>query len=594
MNETEHIQKLEDEIAFLKREKSTILDAMEVVTQMGNFQTSMNRIEDPVVILRQTAERVRNFIEFKALAFYLVQEEDSDFFPAFVDPPGAITLIEMENAALIEDKTFSWALRRTKPVIITACNQRDKIILHTLRTTSRTRGIFIGIIPDTDAEIIDLKLFLFSLTIFACSNSLESFELYRRIKIKNQQLEEQLQKLEEESQRRLQLERQLRQAQKLESIGTLAGGIAHDFNNILGVILGYTELTLMELSDSQSPVLRQNTEGTLRAVLRARELVKQILVFSRKGEEDRKPIKIDAIIQETLHLLRAAIPRCIQLNQETDDGDFIVDADPTHIHQVVMNLGANSLHAIGNEHGTITVRLSRQTIEEQSQIEPGTLFDSMSPGEYALLSVSDTGSGIPANILDRIFDPYFTTKDAGDGAGLGLSVVHGIVRNYKGNIAVQSELGKGTTIKIWLPLFKEYEPAEELQEDLRAGCGERILLIDDEEELASTRHTQLESLNYQVVSSTSSTVALDFFKQNPQGFDLVITDMNMPDLTGAELARQILDIRPDMPIVLCTGFSEYVDARKAEAAGISEYLMKPVSRLELAAALRRALEKYGI
>jgi PAS domain S-box-containing protein len=378
------------------------------------------------------------------------------------------------------------------------------------------------------------------------------------------------------------LEAQLRQAQKLEAIGTLAGGIAHDFNNILAPIIGYAEMTIIDLPDF-NPV-RFAQEQILSAALRAKDLIRQILVFGKPGRgQQRKPVQVSSIVKEALKLLRASLPSSIKISRHVED--VMANADPTQIHQVLMNLCTNAAHAMNNR-GTLEVRLSRVNLSE-SDLADRSIVD-LKPGPYLKLSVSDTGCGMDKATLERIFDPYFTTKDVGKGTGLGLAVAHGIVKHHGGAVTVHSDLGKGSTFSIYIPAL-EYgvETTDEIRPALPTGT-ERILLVDDEQSLVEMGAAILERLGYKVTPETNSLLALEIFRSRSQAFDLVITDHTMPNLTGTDLVKEIRRIRPDVPIILCTGFSEEVT--KETAAGLCiELLMKPFGIKQLAELIRKVL-----
>ena len=384
----------------------------------------------------------------------------------------------------------------------------------------------------------------------------------------------------------LQLERELRQSQKMEAIGTLAGGIAHDFNNILTVIIGFTELAQKKLEDDHSatPYLSQVQE----AGARARDLVKRILTFSRRGDQERRPVRLTPIVLEVFKLLRSTLPSTVEIHRHihtSPDGDTVL-ADPTQIHQMLMNLGTNAAHAMRTMGGVLGVSLA----EVADDAPPAARHPGLGPGPHLLLAVSDTGHGMDAETRERIFEPYFTTKKVGEGTGIGLAVVQGIVKNHGGAISVDSEPGKGTTFHIFLPKYSGdtvfFEP---ISSRIPAGGSERILFIDDEAILAKLGKAQLESLGYAVTAALNSREALELFRAKPQFFDLVITDMTMPGLTGKELAGEFLAMRPDIPIILCTGFSEQINERKAKSIGVKAFLMKPYTMDNLNKVIRRIL-----
>ncbi|MBI4776708.1 MAG: PAS domain S-box protein [Deltaproteobacteria bacterium] len=385
---------------------------------------------------------------------------------------------------------------------------------------------------------------------------------------------------------RARLEAQLRQAQKMEALGTLAGGIAHDFNNILAAMMGYTELALYDIPEGL-PAKRQ-LEQVLKSGLRAKNLVQQILRFSRRTDPERKTIQLAPVMVETIKLLRSTLPATIEIVQEMESGPHIVSADPTQVHQMLMNLGANAAHAMGEKGGVLKVRLERVELG----IGTASGVAELAPGVYAELTVSDTGEGMDKDTLERVFEPFFTTKDTGQGTGMGLSVVHGIVKAHGGAITVDSEPGKGSEFRVYLPLLKTG-----VEEDVPGDAGplpsgtEHILFVDDETVLTDIGRTMLERLGYQVTARSSSIEALEIFKAKPDRFHLVITDRTMPNMTGIELAEEILSIRPDIPIIICTGFSTPLSNQRAEGVGVKRVLMKPLEIREVAVAVREALEK---
>jgi PAS domain S-box-containing protein len=383
------------------------------------------------------------------------------------------------------------------------------------------------------------------------------------------------------------LEKQLRQAQKMEALGTLAGGIAHDFNNILAAILGYAELSMG--SQSLDERLRNNLEQVIKAGKRARDLVQQILAFSRQSEQERKPVQLGSVIQEVLALLRASLPTTIDIRFKGERQNGLVMADPTQIHQLLMNLCSNAAYAMNEKGGSLHVELSTNRVGAHGFRMSGEL----SPGSYVRLTVRDTGHGIPPALLDRIFDPYFTTKEKGTGTGLGLAVVHGIVKSHDGAIAVESELGKGTSFHVFLPVIEASSSSARDEEDAPSGGSERILLVDDEDTLVELGSMMLEGMGYKVNGQTSSLEALDLFRQDPRGFDLVITDLTMPQMTGLELAQELLRIRPDLPIILCTGYSENLMPQSTRAMGVRELMTKPFLVRDLARTIRNALDDPG-
>lgn len=381
------------------------------------------------------------------------------------------------------------------------------------------------------------------------------------------------------------LERQLLQAKKMESIGTLAGGIAHDFNNLLSVILGYADMVRMKYAGGNAG-MQQDLGAIQKAGNRAKNLVKQILTFSRETEVQFRPLRLQSVIHEVHSMLLASLPATIILTVEMNEKDPPVFADAGQMHQVLMNLCTNAKHALPDDKGEIRIALM------PVDIEPGNpqLISSLEAGRYLTLSIADNGCGMDEATKARIFDPFFTTKKTGEGTGLGLSVVHGIIKKHKGEITVASVPGEGTTFSIYLPVAEEsLEDIPALSEGSFLGT-ERVMVLDDEELVGEMVEYSLTRLGYRVSRYTSPQVALDRFSENPDHYDVVITDMTMPVMTGDLFSRKVLAIRPDIPVIICTGYSETIDAKRAKKIGIRRFLMKPVIAGELAASIRQVLD----
>ena len=379
------------------------------------------------------------------------------------------------------------------------------------------------------------------------------------------------------------LEDRLQQAQKMEAIGTLAGGIAHDFNNILSVIIGYTELILM--NGNVEAEVKQNLKEIFNASKHARDMVKQILAFSRQSKQERKPIQVAHIVKEAIKMLRASLPTTILIQQQIEKDTGIIEADPTQIHQVLMNLCTNAAHAMNGEDGVLKISLSNVQLDHKAL----EMAPDLQPGSYLKLSVSDTGHGIAPDAYEKIFDPYFTTKKKEEGTGLGLAVVQGIVKSHNGAVTVESQVGKGATFDVYLPvIMRKLTAEEEIATPLPMG-HECILLVDDEQPLVEIGKQMLQRLGYTVDTRTSSIEALELFRANPDRFDLVITDIVMPNMTGETLAEKMMDIRADIPVILCTGYSEKITRKQASEMGIQCFLMKPLVMRDLATTVRQAL-----
>ncbi len=384
--------------------------------------------------------------------------------------------------------------------------------------------------------------------------------------------------------REAQMEEQLRQAQKMEAIGVLAGGIAHDFNNLLAIITGNAELALDEPENQGNAT--HNLDQILKASRRGRDLVRQILVFTRKTKREKRTFSLNPLVEETFNLLRSSLPADVKMVLHVKTGEAAALGDPSEIQQIIMNLATNAAYAMRESGGTLTVRVDGCTYLPGNRLPTREI----EPGEYVMITVRDTGTGMTTETKRRIFEPFFTTKGPGQGTGMGLSVAYGIARSYGGGITVYSKPGRGSTFRVFLPrVSHEKQMNEEGSSSLPRG-RERILFIDDEAAITEAGRTALERLGYRVTPATDSAKALHMFLQDPMQFDLVITDQAMPNLTGVALAELILKARSDIPIILATGYSETVSPKKAEEMGIMGFIMKPVTREEMAETVRRVLD----
>ncbi len=382
-----------------------------------------------------------------------------------------------------------------------------------------------------------------------------------------------------------QLGQQLRQAQKMEAIGTLAGGIAHDFNNMLAVILGNAELALDDLDGQDAP--SQSLKQIIKASRRARDLIRQILTFSRKTERGRNALRLTPVIEETYQLLRSALPSTIRIETDIRAESDTVLADPSQIQQVLVNLATNALHAMRKKGGILTIRLDNITVGQEGQIPEADL----PMGRYVRLTVQDSGTGMPEKVRTRVFEPFFTTKGPGRGTGMGLAVAYGIVKNHDGDITVESTPGKGTVFTVFLPVARLAAENEQEKAGRIPGGPEHILLADDEPAILETMSRMLKTLGYTVTKAPGGPEAWGIFEARPDIFDLVITDQVMPDLTGIALAEKITRVKPDLPILLSTGYSRPIAADRAKRCGIRGYIMKPITRHEVADTVRRVLDQ---
>lgn len=378
---------------------------------------------------------------------------------------------------------------------------------------------------------------------------------------------------------RFELEKRLRQTQKMEAIGTLAGGVAHDFNNVLTPIIGYSEIIRLKMRQDgvSDPLIEEYLGEILVASRRAKQLVEQILTFSRSAEQKKTLQYVQPIIKEVARLVRTMLPSTIKIRQELDAKCGRISIDPVHLHQVLLNLCSNSGQAMENSHGELTISLECDETDDFGQ-------------EWLKITVSDTGCGIPPNMLERIFDPYFTTREKEQGTGMGLAVVHGIVHNQGGRLEVESEVGVGTSFHLFFPLCMEETTLEQIVDlsELQHGQG-NVLLVDDEAQVVDVSAEVLKSLGYKVFGVTSSRKALAMFLRSPESYDLLITDLTMPELTGIELCAEVKKIRPDLPVILCTGYSEKVTEELLEKLGVNRYCVKPVSMRDFADAVGAVL-----
>ncbi len=400
----------------------------------------------------------------------------------------------------------------------------------------------------------------------------------------NQQLRKEIDEHQSEKERNKSLESQLRRSQKMEAIGTLTGGIAHDFNNILFPIFGYTQMLLEDAPPKGD--LRNGLTQIMKGAERARDLVTQILTVSRQQEQITRPLRPHLIIKEVVKLMHSSLPSTIKIRQDIDKNCGMIMADPTQVHQIAMNLITNAFQAMADTGGELSITL------KPIELTPAQLkTPSMTPGKYICLAVKDSGPGMDRKIQERIFDPYFTTKKKGRGTGLGLSIVNGIVESHRGQIELFSQPGQGAEFNIYLPTIKE-QPTKSVGKKGKLQRGnEHTLLVDDQKSIINVEKQMLEHLGYRVTACTSPVDALKQFSERPDTFDLVITDLTMPDMTGDILATKLMNHRGDIPVILSTGFSESMTQEKAKALGIKELLIKPVRIETLATTLRKLLNK---
>ena len=444
---------------------------------------------------------------------------------------------------------------------------------------SARRDFYMRILLETEQEKVQ-----------AANNALEKRVLERtqQLTIANKDLKKEIVMRQHHEKEKAKLEGQLIQLQKMETIGTLAGGIAHDFNNILTPILGYTEMALEELSEDSA--LRYDIEQINGAATRGKDLVQQILTFSRQVDFDTKPLKLNDIVKEVLKLIRASFPSNIEIRQNLNTNTGTVLADSTQMHQIIMNLCTNAYHAMMGKGGELSITLDKvkvgsRSIKGLSKVQKGT---------YVRLTISDTGHGMDKRTMERIFEPFFTKKEVGSGSGLGLSVVHGIVNNYKGTIVVESEPLKGATFMIYLPQHsEEYVPQNEPTQKIKKGRGS-ILFVDDEKEITFMGKRMLESLGYSVNIKSDSLEALEDFRRDPGKYDLLVTDHAMPKMMGTELIGKLKQIRPDLKSIIITGYQDSIPKDAIEQYGIADIISKPLILSEFSELIRKVLTEKDI
>jgi len=480
-------------------------------------------------------------------------------------------------------------------------------LLKPLRFTKRTKRIFaftffIGFIfiliyfhlpleRESKHTIALISSIILILGILAASFNL----IWENLEIKAWELQEEIKErkslgelLKQAEADRLILQEQLRQSQKMEVIGKLAGGIVHDFNNILSIVIGYVDLTIGSLAVGS--IEEHNLKRVMVAAVRAKDLAKQLLIFSRNGDKDQKPLWLNEEMDDALQLMRATMPASIEFREDIAESTIPVMADKYELQQVIMNLCINAGHAMKEKGGILSVSL------REIRLEPNAIDGiCLKPGYYHHLTISDTGHGIDPAILPRIFEPFFTTKAKDEGVGMGLEVVHRIVKNYGGDITVYSEPGKGTTFHIFLPGLGQEEKIHSADAELpENGAGEQILFVDDDPSLVQLGERLLQNLGYKVEVKTRSPEAFEVFSKAPHRFDIVVSDYIMPKMTGLQLAREIKRIRADIPIIMCTGFSESINKENFKTLGIDGFLMKPILINKLAGLVRKLLDKKRV
>ncbi|MCK4986170.1 MAG: response regulator [Desulfobacterales bacterium] len=574
--------KLLARIDYLEENRRFIQNVLETALTLGDFQENINKGYGPEHILQEADKRIINLIPFEANAHYIVDQEKSDFTLSVCNQNPLKEFLQDEVDHMIEKGYFAWAIREKRGVLISSSDHSRRFVLHVIATYSRIRGMFIGLLPDKNHKIPDTSLTLLSIILLNTANALESLEFYSLLRNQNETLEKMV---EERTQTLAQYERQLQQVLKIQAIGTLAGGIAHDFNNILAPIMGYTDMALLK-SKETDPVYK-DLQHVLTAARRAKDLVEQILLFSKQTEKERQPLKMQKLVKEALKLLRPSIPSTIEIRQRIDASCAKIQGDATQIHQVIVNLCTNAWQAMEEKGGILTIKL-KQVIVNASTAK---LYPNLNEADYACLSVIDTGCGMDEETLDRIFEPFFTTKALNKGTGLGLSVVHGIIRSHQGDILVYSEPGKGTEFNVYLPTVTAEAETVEAKSNVIEEGSEYIMIVDDEPAIAKMVKEMLENFGYKAEVYYSGLAAIKVFKQKPDKYDLLISDLTMPQMTGLDLADQLHKADPELPILIMTGFSDKLNSATQKKYGIKQVIGKPIVVKDLAETVRKVLDK---
>jgi PAS domain S-box-containing protein len=557
---------------------SFLLSANSVIVGKGTVGIIVVMVD--ITERKKVEEKIEHLASFPQLNPNPVLETDATGAVTFCNPAALKILkelaLEKEDSSLFLPKDFDAILRDwDKKTSVTLF--RKAIV------KNRVFGGTIQLVPEFKAARI------YSHEITTREQAEEALnkvreELEERVLQRTAQLSDAYDELQKEVEDHKKTEEALRQAHKMEAIGTLAGGIAHDFNNLLAAIMGFTEMVIEDLPDGGEE--ERKLRHVLKSAHRGKDLIRQILAFSRKSDYVRDVMSLTPLIQETIQLLRASIPATIKIVFTTTATSDTVLASPTEIQQVLMNLATNASLAMRDKGGILEINLN----DIDFQPDTPTFDPNIAPGEYIQLAVKDTGSGMAPEVMKRIFEPFFTTREVGKGTGMGLSVVYGIVTDLHGTVTVESKPGAGSIFRVCLPKIKSDVKSESKKADDNSGGSERVLFIDDEKLLVEWGQAALTRLGYKVTSMTDSAEALKIFSADPSQFDLVVTDQTMPGLTGIQLARKFLAFRQDIPIILFTGHSEVATREEAQAIGVKEFLAKPFGKQELAGAIRRVLD----
>ncbi|MFH0785887.1 MAG: ATP-binding protein [Pseudomonadota bacterium] len=549
-------------IICLKLQQKLLNTENLLVAKQRELENEQNLLRQVELDLRQSLQGVKQQLEERVLHTSVIEQTEDNVL--ITDNHRTIIYI---NPAFERSSGYSCEELKQKPLSYLRSDQHDQSFYRVMKEILDRGEVWRGIIINKGKNGVDFEI---EGTISPIRESSGAIGHWLAVGRNMSRLRK--------------LERELMRVQKMDALGTLAGGIAHDFNNVLAAVMGLLELQCLDSETGNRT--RKRMEQALSACMRARDLVKQILTFSRQGEQRRKPLRMGTIIEDALQMLRATLPTTITIESSLTAANALILGDSTQIHQVLVNLCTNAAHAMRLTGGVLRVSLEEMSISDDHFYQ----YPDLQPGPYLCLKVSDTGEGMAHGVQERIFEPFFTTKKAGEGAGVGLSVVHGIVKSHGGKIDVWSEPGKGTTFQLLFPkITGNVELVDSHVESLPLG-NERILLVDDEDFIVEVASEMLKYLGYEVVAAQTSLEALEIFRAQPDQFQLILTDLTMPGITGIELAAELLQIRRDVPIILCTGFSDEKIRAKALTIGIRKTMAKPFIFQELAALVREVLD----
>ncbi|MGE5342884.1 MAG: ATP-binding protein [Candidatus Omnitrophota bacterium] len=581
------IEQLQARVQYLEQINRLTLDALEQAARLGDFQTSINQMNSPLDILEETHNRIRRLIPFEVVAFYLVSENDSEFYLTECKPNEFSAFIKDEVTNYVENGTFAWAIREKRPVFVHTADYSKKILMHVLTTASRVRGMFLGVLTYGEMDVPLVSLSLMSIILLHSANALESFELYGIIKSINQNLEE---TIDERTRELQQSQEQLRHAQKMDALGRLAGGVAHDFNNMLTAINIASEMSLQE--PGLSSEIKSNLKEILNATERASHLTRQLLAMSRKQVIKPRLLDLNAAIANTRSILSRLIFEDISIILEPGIDVLPIKADPGQVEQVLMNLALNARDAI-NDHPDpkekkITIHVTNVFLDDRD-VEQNLVSKR---GNYALLRFSDTGTGMNEETVQRVFEPFFTTKGEGKGTGLGLATVYGIVTQNNGSITVESIPQEGTTFSIYWPCAETTDVLDaKMTPRVQVPRGsETILLVEDDNGIRKNVEHLLSSLGYTVYSAANGKAALTKLRKNKKHIDLLLTDIMMPIMDGRQLSESLREKIPGIKVIFTTGYTECPEAVGEGLPPNCSFIQKPYSVAQLSQLIRQLLD----